>query len=825
MKKKASAERPRHGAARRQSANPAAAIPRRGPDGEGLSLRGGSNEASPDRWRPWLLAAATALIVARMLWPSESAATAGDGLPVIMLWLAVWTAWMLAALGPPRFRLRFGPVDAAVAALVAWHTIAGVRAAATATPRPAVNMLWEWIGLGVAFVMLRNLVTTGREARALAAALMAVVVGLSVYGLYQVAVDQPATWAEYQRNPEAALRAAEIPTDADPAQRELFEKRLETFEPLATFALTNSLAGVLVAWLVIGAALAAAPEARWAPRWWHVAALAAGGLIVATCLWLTHSRAALAAGVMGCALVAVRRLAGTSVRRRRAAAVALGVVAVAVFLLTLLGALVIAAASRGETDHPWVGAAAKSLGYRFQYWRASAELIARHPWFGCGPGNFQNAYTAHKSPLAGEEIADPHNFLFELAATAGAPAGTALVAALGAAAWIVVRGLSNRRKDNLECSDWIPEPARDRSCGEGTIRDGSRLVAAGAAVGFVLAVPLGALSDVPPGAIVLLLVAPAAAAAWLPFRAWIEQGRFPAFAPAVGLLTITLHLSASGGIGYPGVAGSFWVLLALVLHLAQQRSPGEKGLGSSDAAPRAESIPTPPRAARGGTEADMFAWSPDDRWLSRRWAGAGLSAALLLAIGCYATAYRPVLECQGYLRAAETLLARGAVGAGVERLQDAAGADPLAARPWSELAAIELQSWSSPPTRRQLEGLRTLIDTMLRREPNSAVAWHTAGNWYLEAARKCGGAQPALYRRALTSAIESLRRAVVLYPTSAKYRARLAEACLVAGLIDPWRREAAEALRLDQLTPHANQKLPDELRRAIVERLDDQHSP
>ena len=65
-------------------------------------------------------------------------------------------------------------------------------------------------------------------------------------------------------------------------------------------------------------------------------------------------------------------------------------------------------------------------------------MIAAHPWLGCGPGNFQEAYTLYKLPEASEEIADPHNFLLEVWATAGTPAAVGLLAVLGCfafAAW------------------------------------------------------------------------------------------------------------------------------------------------------------------------------------------------------------------------------------------------------------------------------------------------------------------------------------------------------------------------------------------------------
>ena len=40
----------------------------------------------------------------------------------------------------------------------------------------------------------------------------------------------------------------------------------------------------------------------------------------------------------------------------------------------------------GGLDVEVLTEAGKSLSYRFEYWQASLDLIADHPWAGCGPG-------------------------------------------------------------------------------------------------------------------------------------------------------------------------------------------------------------------------------------------------------------------------------------------------------------------------------------------------------------------------------------------------------------------------------------------------------
>ena len=93
----------------------------------------------------------------------------------------------------------------------------------------------------------------------------------------------------------------------------------------------------------------------------------------------------------------------------------------------------------GALDREVLSEAGKSLGYRLQYWQASWQMIREHPWLGCGPGQFQASYTRYKLPEASETVADPHNFLLEVWATAGTPAAVALVALLLVAAWQIVR--------------------------------------------------------------------------------------------------------------------------------------------------------------------------------------------------------------------------------------------------------------------------------------------------------------------------------------------------------------------------------------------------
>ena len=93
----------------------------------------------------------------------------------------------------------------------------------------------------------------------------------------------------------------------------------------------------------------------------------------------------------------------------------------------------------GGFDQQRLAGAGKSLGYRLEYWRSTLAMIGDHPWLGCGPGQFQDAYTQYKLPQASEEIRDPHNFVLEVWATAGSPAALALVVGLALFVYRVTR--------------------------------------------------------------------------------------------------------------------------------------------------------------------------------------------------------------------------------------------------------------------------------------------------------------------------------------------------------------------------------------------------
>ncbi len=180
-------------------------------------------------------------------------------------------------------------------------------------------------------------------------------------------------------------------------QRLLFEQRVNSSEPMATFALANSLAGFLVPWSLVALGICAVVGVMRSRdlRVWLPAALCA--LVIVACLVLTKSRAGYVATAVGISALALwtfgaggAHLATDRRDCRTAGRCPAG-----------------RGDWRGALDREVLSEAGKSLGYRWQYWQATVAMIKDHPLLGCGPGQFQGYYTRYMLADASETVAEP----------------------------------------------------------------------------------------------------------------------------------------------------------------------------------------------------------------------------------------------------------------------------------------------------------------------------------------------------------------------------------------------------------------------------------
>ena len=148
-------------------------------------------------WNAFLFAAGL-LFLARFLVPAESA-DEGETLWIVVGWLllAVGTAWI--ALREGRFSLELSWPEAAVGLLAFGQVVSALAVVATAgDKRAAVNMLWEWLGVFVAFVLIRQTRRDPAMQRLWLSLILTAGVVLSGLGLWQRFVWYPQIQSDYR---------------------------------------------------------------------------------------------------------------------------------------------------------------------------------------------------------------------------------------------------------------------------------------------------------------------------------------------------------------------------------------------------------------------------------------------------------------------------------------------------------------------------------------------------------------------------------------------------------------------------------------------------
>lgn len=772
----------------------------------------------------WLRRAAlgltAALIVSRAYWPGAYHDEAASGLGL------GWTAGLLVASAMAIFgaffaqsvRFRWSWTDLAVFALFG---LVALSARQGANARVAINLAWEWVGVGLAFLLIRHLPRNDSESSALAASIAATAVALSAFGLYQVAVIQPETQRLYREDPEAALRMAGVPND--PVSRKHFEDRLlGSKEPTATFALANSLAGYLVGPAVLALALCGVrltDRDRRSGRWTALLLASAPILLMLGCLLLTKSRSAWLGLAVALLVLAWRE------RRRVSARLAVGL---GVGLIGLIALMIVAGIASGQLDWLVLTESTKSLRYRWEYWVGTWRLIwdgSSHWWLGVGPGNFAGPYLRHKLPQASEGISDPHNLFLEVWATAGLLAMLALLAAIGLALRDLLgpsrmiepvdrRGVeSNGQPDDFEA----PAPKR-----------AGWLVLVAGLGGWLLAMALRpelspfAQSLNPFEGDLMRWVVLGAAWAWavlMGLPLW-NGTRLPSWAFGAGVLAILVNLLAAGGIGFATVALVLWALVAIGLNLRADRPCGRPRhvhgwLGSFGLAAV--------WAAIGGT----FLGTVGPHWAAAS-AIDRAEAAMERARLVYQQAMRrlpPNLtgseRTEAAFQAARPLYERAEAA-----FKRATEADHFASRPWIGRAMLEMEAWQAEgepvrPDRIVWHRINSALQQAAKppRDPDSLEIQTLRARLATHVLNKSGW--PDFEHRTIQAdRLDALRRAARLDPTDALLAAELSLALSDSGLASEAADQAREALRLDALTPHLEKKLPDEVRRVLRSRLD-----
>ncbi len=276
----------------------------------------------------------------------------------------------------------------------------------------------NWIGataLGLAAMLLAGV---PRRRTLLVAAMVALVVPLSLDAAHQVLVEHPMTVRQYEADRAAALAAQGI--EVGSAAQRKFETRLNQVEATGQFGLSNVFGSVIGTLTLLAGGVALAAMCRRAVPWWRPAGVVAIALLGVVALMMTLSKGALLAALLAGGAVAVAWRAKPGWLR----AVCVGAVVFAFAAVVVRGWI-------GPPDSP---AGERSLLFRWFYWQGAASMLAQDPLWGVGPGRFQEYFLRHKPPLCPEDVSDPHNVFVSWLSMLGV-GGAALCGMLGVMFW------------------------------------------------------------------------------------------------------------------------------------------------------------------------------------------------------------------------------------------------------------------------------------------------------------------------------------------------------------------------------------------------------
>jgi hypothetical protein len=408
--------------------------------------------------------------------------------------------------------------------------------------------------------------------------------------------------------------------------------------------------------------------------------------------------------------------------------------------LALIAGLTIGVWRAGGLDEEVLSEARLSLSYRWEYWSTTLRVIAGHPLFGVGPGNFRQHYLAFKPAGASDEILDPHNLILDAWANGGALGLLGVCLLIGVWLW-------------RSCSP----PKGDRASSPASASSLGLFVSGLLAAGLVLCEELvleGFLDQQ------LLLLGGMWIGVLLFHRVGLPLGSSELGAAAAGG-AVLIHLFGAGGIGMPAIQQLLLALTLLSAPLtakAPQLQPAGTGRKIS-----------PHACLMAGGLAGMLACA---------WTGLVPMASS-----------RVLMETARY-----ELVANGRRNAAKTALAAAVQADSLAPQPRQELAMIEYLEWSEGREDRpeQFERAVELQQQAIHLDPYAAKRRLELARWWMERFRRTRNRQYA------EECVAVCKEAAPLYPHHAPLRAELAMSLRATN--DPAAAEEARtALRLDDL--------------------------
>jgi O-antigen ligase len=735
----------------------------------------------------WTVLLVSVCFFARWFVPTEATAQGqtlwlAGGTFLSVAWYCWWQSRQIRVV-----RIRFGVLDATIGVLALAHVISCLLVlTSSGQKRFALTLLWEWSAVAIQFFALQQVLADRLNRKTIQNAMLAILIALSGYGIYQHWIEHPAQVKQYLetrrdldeiptvnrtaeqdrkfRELTAALLNQQVPLDGRAS--ELFLRRLrDSTEPYGFFALANTYGGfvaLLVVLLLVQLVSAAGVDSNtkqfqfnvWVrSHWpWVLACLAA-----LYCLLLTKSRSAFLAAIAGTVVFGLQQLrARTSDQRRKT--VLLSIAAVIVVALVMI----VVAFSTGSLDAEVFTEAPKSLRYRIQYWTGTVNVIQQHPWFGVGPGNFRGHYLKHKLPEASEEIADPHQYVLDVFVNSGV-LGLAAVLFL---TWLFVRSLWKPHKSTTN------EPVN-----EDRARTSSALmIAVTVALVFAWQWTIEARTN-------MSLLAVGSVASLIGAILDRRESRVPPatqhsdvlFGASAAAVLLT-HLLVAGGIAYPAVNLSLFVLIAFAI--VPRESMDE---------------PTESKPANSTTGAAEKRF----RRRSNAWQSFAVGC-FVFGVSCLIIGLGPVLRSQTAVQFGDYVLTtQNNMAAARSEYLAAAKADPWSPQPHLSLAQLSFRSSNKGRVEKYFsEAVGHALDAAAR-NPNSRIALHFVAKWYSIRFQFSSDANDA------KEAVRWYAQVLEGYPTQPTWNAEYALALAAAGQKTAAQKQARHTLVLEQINQAA----------------------
>lgn len=680
----------------------------------------------------------------------------------LMLALLVSIVQLVQRRSSPLSKLEFG----SLIAVGLWLFAVTHFAADRFNPRTGWNGAWHLLSALALYYAIRSIVCSAVERSTVLGLLLVGGVLLAGLGAYQLAVSFPEMRKQYRADPDRVISLMQIDAPEGSVARKRLEDRLESPEPYASFALANSLAVYLSGTLVFALGLlghrliqqftiakrtdpqsreSALPRGQQSSRafWGNLILLIAIVFLVGSVWLLTRSRIALIAVPISCAATiigalwqagpgAVERLGSKSKRVMRLGAT----LGVANFLLSIVWLW--------WRDRLVFSEAIKSLTFRLEYWQATLAIIRENPIWGIGLGNFQSIYPRFMLPTASETIADPHNWVLDLACTCSVP--VAMVICFGIVNSLVRRPFS-LLNDSSKCQT-IHWP-----------------IALGAGLGGILvSLALVLFGDDP---ISLLCLSIAAVT----------------FYVLSGSVLKYLTTSSLGATGY---------LLAMLICLLVSGSWQASGLMVPMLLSLALSRPTSQEAASNANQS---------LWLIR------IATVLvsLLVVAFVWQSWLPTMQSQAAFSQTSFSIRQQIESIDRARKADPLNSewDRLRAKLLTDLA---IQEADRSTFEHSADQALVAIDGWAGREPQSFLTWQFAGERALELAGMSDRLGLST-QRFLEKALDYFDASARMRPASAHVKLQLAACLAIVGRSDDSKLAALEAEKLSATTPHADQKI------------------